>query len=352
MSEKLKVLYFLERYAQISETYIENEIKYLANRYKIRILSLQNPDLRQVDHLKPYTIVRTREHVLEVGGDFGPDVLHGHYLTLLERMFSISQMLQAPFTLRAHSFDVLGTSRAQLAEWSKYANAENCLGILTFPFTIPWLVEAGYSRNKLIPCWPVVDVAAFANREPNGDAVMNTGAALPKKGMEDFIRLASLLPERQFDLYPLGYDVAHLVNFNRELGSPVNIMRPLQPSAMPAEYKRHQWLVYTANFEMKTVGWPLSVAEAQASGVGVCVANIRPDLKDYLGGCGFLYDSIEDAARIVAQPFPEELRQRGFELASRSDVRRHIHLLEDLWPRPAQAGSSPSAAAKSAQLPV
>ena len=113
-------------------------------------------------------------------------------------------MLDAPFTQRAHSFDTLGTAEAKLREWSEFANAENCFGILTFPFTIPALVKAGFKENKLIPCWPVVAVAAFANREPNGDAIMNTGAALPKKEMEDFMRLAELLPGRELNPYPLG----------------------------------------------------------------------------------------------------------------------------------------------------
>ena len=63
MPEKLKVLYFLERYAQISETYIENEIRTLADRYKVRVLYGQNPNLRQRDHLILFTIIRTRSHV-------------------------------------------------------------------------------------------------------------------------------------------------------------------------------------------------------------------------------------------------------------------------------------------------
>ena len=334
MPDKLRVLYFVERAAQFSETYIENEIRALADRYKIRVLAQQEPELPRQDHLLAYTIVRTRGHVMDIGGDFAPDVVHGHYLTRIERIFDVSQVVQAPFTVRAHSFDIIGINPAKLAEWSKYANSENCLGILTFPFTVPWLVKAGFKESKLVPCWPVVNVAAFANREPNGDAIMNTGAALPKKAMEDFILLGEKLPERVFNFYPIAYRTEQLAIFNREHGSPVNIVRPVHPDKMPAEYKRHQWLVYTANFEMKTVGWPMAVAEAQAAGVGVCMANIRPDLKEYLGGCGFLYDSLDDAARIVSQPFPEELRQRGFEAARRSDIREHITLLENLWPRP------------------
>jgi hypothetical protein len=100
---------------------------------------------------------------------------------------------------------------------------------------------------------------------------------------------------------------------------------------MPAEYKKHQWLVYTASFEMKTVGWPMAIAEAQASGVGVCMANIRPDLKQYVGEAGILFDSIHDITGMIQKPVPEEMREAGFEQAKNSNINEHKRLLTDLW---------------------
>jgi hypothetical protein len=75
------------------------------------------------------------------------------------------------------------------------------------------------------------------------------------------------------------------------------------------------------------------IAEAQASGVGVLMKNLRPDLKDFVGPCGFLYNSVEEAAKILSQPFPEELRQMGFEHAKKNDIEQHKHVLTDLWDR-------------------
>ena len=151
MSDKIKVLYFVERYSQISETYIENEIRALGDGYKPRVLSLVNPDLPMVENKLPYTLVRNAAHVLQMTEDFAPDVVHGHYLTMIEFCFNVSETLRVPFTLRAHSFDFLGAAPAKLAEWSRFANSENCLGILTFPFTIPPLEKAGFDGKKLIP---------------------------------------------------------------------------------------------------------------------------------------------------------------------------------------------------------
>ena len=38
----------------------------------------------------------------------------------------------------------------------------------------------------------------------------------------------------------------------------------------------------------------MAIAEAQAAGVSVCMPNIRPDIKEYVGEAGFVYDSIEN----------------------------------------------------------
>jgi hypothetical protein len=69
--------------------------------------------------------------------------------------------------------------------------------------------------------------------------------------------------------------------------------------------------------------------------------NLRPDLQDYVGPAGFLYDSIGDVARIISQPFPEEMRQLGFEHAKKSDVFQHKQILINLW-RNAASVSSPA----------
>jgi hypothetical protein len=108
---------------------------------------------------------------------------------------------------------------------------------------------------------------------------------------------------------------------------------------MPREYKKHAWLVYTADRALGTVGWPVSIAEAQASGVGVCMPNLRPDLRDYVGPAGFLYDSIGDVARIISKPLPEELRQMGFEHAKKSDIFQHRQMLINLWQKAVRVAS-------------
>jgi hypothetical protein len=235
------------------------------------------------------------------------------------------------YTVRAHSYDVLDRSRAELAELAAAINHERCLGILTFPFTIEHLIDAGVDQTKVVPCYPVIDFARFYDLSPNGDAIMNVGAALPKKDHKSYVDLAGRLPDRRFNLYAMGYESSEIGEYNQSLGSPVKMIPVVPYADMPREYKRHEWLVYTASSARRTVGWPMAIAEAQAAGVGVCVQDIRPDLHEYVGPAGHVFKDIAEAADIISTPVTETMRRRGAEHAIRSDITRHIGLLRDLW---------------------
>ena len=198
--------------------------------------------------------------------------------------------------------------------------------------------------KKAVSCYPIIEYDWFYDRSPNGDAIMNVGACIPKKRMEDFVRLGARMPWKRFNLYALGYSRVQIEQLNESLGRPVNMIPPIEPRFMPAEYKKHEWLVYTGNPDLPTVGWPLAVAEAQAAGVGVCIQRVRPDLEEYLGGAGYLFDTLDEAAAIISRPVPADMRERGFTQAKKSDIHTHIESLLGLW-RAAYRTSAPSAAA-------
>src|SRR5215470_14594940 len=345
---KPRILYILPEYPQISETYMQVEIDVLRDEYEIKIISLTEPDLSYKNH-DPYQLVADPARIREVIEEFRPAVMHSHWLYKHVSLISdLARQTHVPFTVRAHSFDSLwkrqqssafsrllgnrGVPR-RVADMAPMVNDDFCLGVLAFPFLRPHLERAGIRAEKIRDCYPVVNYERFHDSFPNGQAVMNGGACLPKKQMEDFLALAAARPEMEFNLYAMGYQVQALHQAKDRSGSPVNIKPAVEPRDMPREYKKHCWLVYTASPEIIKTGWPVMIAEAQASGVGVCMRNIRPDLKAYVGECGFLYDSLAEVRDIITRPFPEELRQLGFEHAQKSDIRRHKHILTDLWQR-------------------
>jgi hypothetical protein len=201
--------------------------------------------------------------------------------------------------------------------------------VLAFPFAVERLVGAGVREDKIRTCYPVLDYQRFYDESANGTAVMNLGACQRKKGMDQYVRLAREMNGKEFNLWAIGFEVQAIHRLNESLGRPVTVMPRTDHEAMPAHYKQHEWLVYTA--AAQTVGWPVAVAEAQASGVGVCMQRIRPDLGEYVGDAGYLFDRIEEVAEIISQPFPLDMRRRGFEQAAKSDARSHISILERLW---------------------
>ena len=354
--KKVSVMYIVTDYPQISQTYIKTELEAIYDDYDVTIVSRDLSDIPYENHF-PYHYLTEPDSIRELIEQAQPDVLHLHYLVHLEIVGPLAERMGIPFTVRSHSFDTLALRQKNLQgrlkqffkrnsqdfkevskvrENLKWLNHELCLGVLAFPFGRSFLEKEGVRADKIIDCYPVVNYRRFYDRSPNGDYIMNTGAAIPKKKMEDYITLASRIPNKKFNLYALGYEVDKLESLNNGAGNPLNIIPPIQPNQMPCEYKKHQWLVYTAAFDLATVGWPMAVAEAQASGVGICMPNIRPDLKEYVGEAGFLYNSIDEVVDIITKPVPEEMREAGFLQAKKSDIQEHKHLLTNLWDKTAR----------------
>ena len=342
-----RITYLLYQYPQLSESYASTEMRAVSDTHDIDVISLVAADVtNEVDAL-PFTVIGDEAEILDRARAFEPDVIHTHWLgSPLDSAVNLARALDVPLTIRAHSFDVLWPkprrrwyqrAKSQTDTSPPIANnldflcSDQCLGILTFPFSIPRLVGAGLPESKLIPCRPVLNYERFHDESPNGQGVLNGGAALPKKDFLAYLELAKRVPEKTFDLYSIGYRTDEVVKRNLELGNPVTIHPPVQQREMPAVYKNHEWFVYTADSRSKTVGWPVSISEAQASGVGVCVPNLLPDIAELVGPAGFVYDSMEEVADIIRQPYPESMRQSGFEFARLSDVHSHIHRLTDLW---------------------
>lgn len=333
---KKRVTYIVSHFPQISETYIRSELEAIEKDYDIQIISTGTVDTPYRNHL-PFQEIFDPLLIQEAIEEFCPDILHTHWLVNTRDLAYFAGYFnptwrQIPFSIRAHSFDTLAPNGKYIQESAPLINSELCLGVLTFPFTRSLLEKAGIHREKIYDCYPVVNFRRFYDRTPNGNGVMNVTSALPKKKLPDFLELASQIPGKPFNLYCYGgYLTREIERLNQEMGNPVNLIPAIEPEEMPKEYKKHEWLVYTGSREANLVGWPMAVAEAQSAGVGVCFPNLRPDLKEYLGGAGFLYDSISEVAEIISKPYPEEMREKGFEQARKSDIFQHKKILTDLW---------------------
>jgi glycosyltransferase involved in cell wall biosynthesis len=361
-----KVMVLVREFPQLSQTYIQAEVEALAKYYDVLVVAKRKPETLR-EKSPPFRICPTDADVLATARDFKPDVLHGHWLFMAPRLHKFSLELGIPFTLRAHSFDTLAReNRGRIRKlyrsfrnssyenrtrpWTRYVTRkpwsfrtdfhvtefvkasrdESCMGVLSMPFARKRLLLAGTPEDKLIDSPPVVDFARFHDEGPNGPDVIHVGAALTKKGMDDFMRLSKMVPNREFNVYPIGYSSQKIRELNDRMGRPVNFKPTVQLEEMPSIYKKHQPIAYTAKKD-SSVGWPVSLAEAQAAGLGAVINGIRPDLADYVGDGGLVYSSLEEASEFLKRPYTGESRRKGFEWARHSDIRAHVHLLSLIW---------------------
>ena len=132
---------------------------------------------------------------------YRPHIIHSHYLHLTHAAYKAAALCGCRFSIRTHSFDVIGRSREYIGNYKEAINSARCAGIICFPFLKDAFLEAGIKEDKIFTSFPVVDVKRFLNRHGNGEGVMNVGAAIPKKNMQEFIHIADRNPEIKFNLY-------------------------------------------------------------------------------------------------------------------------------------------------------
>ncbi len=319
----------LPGFPTISQTYMINEVEALNAHYELLAVTNYKADLPCRDH-HPFRQISGDDELHTIIQEFKPDVLHGHYIYTATTLAAAAEKFSIPFTIRTHSFDVFMLQHIRGSMIRFAANSDSCIGILAFPYACQILAEKGIKRSKLKACWPVIKYNRFYDRSDNSQGVLNIGACIPKKKLEDYVELGKMT-NQTLNLYSIGFNTDSIVKLNRDNGSPINIHRAVEPQEMPSVYKAHNWLVYTACPKINTVGWSMAVPEAQAAGLGICFPNIRPDIQEFLGGAGFTYDSIQEVPDIIKEPYPQEMREIGFEHAKKSDIDRHIHILTDLW---------------------
>ncbi|HIA51590.1 MAG TPA: glycosyltransferase [Candidatus Melainabacteria bacterium] len=367
-SRKPRVLVFIVQYPNFSETYMHEELRNLAEYYDVHIITYKKSPFprretfnytlieyqlpcfvyypyEQVDwELAQPESVRFLASVEEVIREFKPDILHGHYFGLTILLQHLAEIHKLPFTVRTHSMDVLREPAVKLEKLCALSNSAWCAGILAMPQFRQRLTEHGLAESKLVDCFPLINFEKFykpEKREKTGKIIC-AGPSSPKKAHKDFVDLALMMKEAgstlDFDLYTDGYTLQDTVQYNDSKGKPVRIMY-VDPDEMPEIYAQYDWLVYPADPKINRVGFPVGMVEAQASGLGVLWQEL-PDRKEEqlknLQGAGILYKSIKEVPELLMQPYPEEMRQKGFERAKLCSAKEQSHLLTDCWDRFAQ----------------
>lgn len=335
----MKILLLYKGYPRISHTYQASEANELKKKHEIMIISFDWALETLSNVYLPYTFNNPLKEIKNII-KFKPDIIHSHYLDTFDICVRLSNILKIPFTIKSHSFDILDNDFANPRGYAKKINENKyCLKIIAFPEFYEKLLSFGINDSKLLPLYQIFNIKQFINMDPlHGQHIMSGGAFLPKKNIKGFITLSKKIKDRfpnkvinYYSVMENKYYYDEIMKFNEENNSPVNFLT-VQSECMSDEYKKHQWLIYTACPDKKNVGNPLMISEAQASGVGVIMYNLRETLDDFVTENGYLYNDDDEVLEIISNDFDNNKRNNAIEIAKqRYDIEEKIKDIENIW---------------------
>jgi glycosyltransferase involved in cell wall biosynthesis len=291
----LRVLYVVWHYPQLSETYIETEIR------QLRQWGAQIEVWRSEDVASPYP-THTTVHsgsLREAVAAAQPDLIHVHWLSFALGQSEALAAVGLPVTLRLHGFDVTADAlRAFLDHpWAR--------GVYAFPGQIG-LLNAPDGRIRPLPA--AFDTKLFRPcKAKDRRLIVRMGSALKSKDIVFFFDLARRLPEFRFvyagitckfaEAYAEEIRVLH-----QRTNSPVEVRFDVPRDEVAALMGRAGIHVHTAcpagAPHATPLGQPVSIAEGMATGAYTLARN-APEFRDYIGCAGAFYDDLDDAERLV-----------------------------------------------------
>jgi len=290
----LRVLYALWHYPQLSESYVETEIRYMQRRgVEVEVWSeITAPPASPY----PTTVPIHRGSLAQAIEQVQPHVVHTHWLDKALEYADIVRAAGLSLTVRGHGFEVTPGVIASLEQHPAMA------AIYLFPH---FAGENPHLRPKIRPmtsCFNPELYAPGAAKDPR--LVVRAGVALPTKDYPRFIQLARLFPDHHFVLAickAQGREehVDEFVAMNESLGSPVDIRVNVSYPQYAALLQKAGIYLHTHGLEAP-YGMPISIAEAMAAGCYVIGRRCRA-AEAYVGPAGRLYDCQDEAASLVRE---------------------------------------------------
>ena len=285
----LKVLYVLNSYPQLSESYVEYELRKMRDfGFEIEVWRRQKPHSPYHSDIKVHD-----EDFREVVDKIKPDLIHIHWLGIAKIILPFIDDLNIPTTIRAHSFD---TTKESIRFCSKRSFVKK---IYCFPQHYD-----DFSDAKLKIQNTVFDTKILKpHKNKDKRLVVRGGAAIPSKSLPFFIRLAKELPDFKFILAVVKcHDNDDYINELKKLAnsisSPVEIKTNLTRESYTELVSEAGIFLHTVDKKLMNVGMPISISESMATGCYIVASN-NESMKRYIGESGKTYNDMNEAKKII-----------------------------------------------------
>ncbi len=295
LTTRPKVLYVIWHYPQLSESYIETEIRCM-QRWGVHVEVWRTADGRST---YPVSLPIHDGTLAEAITACQPDAIHLHWLSFAKSQIKDLTGFGLPITLRLHGFD---SSPEGLADFLSH---EEVTAIYAFPNQI---ARYGISDPRLKSTPAGFDSTLFLpSQQKDRRLVVRTSAGIPSKDLPLFFEAARRLPEFRFVLavvtcYKMESYIQELLAIHESMGSPVEIRLDVPREEVANLLGEAGIYVHTLRLpgtEGGTpVGQPVSIAEAMATGC-LCFVRDFPSLVEFTRGFAVTYKTVEDLVKKI-----------------------------------------------------
>ena len=285
-----RVLYALNLYPQLSETYISREIEFM-QRQGVDVITW-SAELPQVPYPVDHPVLRgPLERAIR---RTRPDLVHAHWLHHGRNILPAVAAAGLQLTIRGHGFAFDAGLVTTLAKSPGLARM----------YLFGHLITPGIASERVRAVSAAVGLEQFESKQKDARMVLRLCTGLPKKEIRLFLRAAQDLPEFRFLLGIVRANgvpeyIEEILAFNEQLPRPVEILVNV-PHERARELTREAGIYLHTCGRGEVFGMPISMIESLAAGSYV-LARRRPEADSYLGGAGRLYGDREEAVSQIRE---------------------------------------------------
>jgi glycosyltransferase involved in cell wall biosynthesis len=262
-----------------------------------------------------------------------PDLVHVHWLSVLEENLAALAAADLPLTVRGHSFDATPQALAAALRLSHLRHAYLLPG--SAADTLPQ-----DTRVRFVA--PIFDSTLFAPAaQKDRRLVLRASPGLPQNNLRFMLDLARLLPQHRVMVAvasATGHaaEIEALKAYKAETGSPAELLFDVPRREIAALFGAAGIYVHSSTAPEgavhKRVGGPVSIAEAMATGAYV-LARDTAAFARYVGDAGATYADAAEAAALIRTT--EAWSDAQWQAASRKAIERAFtHHADEIVLRP------------------